>query len=175
VVTTAPPSVAPPAPSKPAQRPASAQAKPGRFRLKVAPEVEHEEELITPEKIKSWASSLAFHLLLFLVLWLGILSVGNREPKSIEIGLPAGDPHGSDLGRILAGGEGMDEPLATPFLKEETVVDATKLTPTDLGNLSPSAPAALSNPLKASASGAGGKRRWLRRCEIRLGGHRDGQ
>lgn len=138
----APPAPAPdpapqPAPT-PAPKPAPA-AKGGRFRLKLGPEVEQDEELVTPEKVKSWGSSLAFHLIVLALLCIPFLTGRDKSPRSFEAGLPAGDPRGSDLGQLLTGGDGMDEPLATPLLEAEKTIEPPGLTLTDLSAIKPEA------------------------------------
>jgi hypothetical protein len=148
VVATAPtPPAAPP--------PAIPTTKGGKFRLKLAPvDEEQEEELITPKKLKSWGSSLGFHILLLLLLAFAFLTPTSRVPKTFETGLSAGDPHGSDLGQLLTGGAGIDEPLATPLIESVKTEDLSRLTVTDLSALRPELGVA-PKPALGSASGGG--------------------
>ena len=162
---SAPPEPAKPEPPKPENEPARTppapppkprnQAKGGKFRLRIGPEVEEAEELITTEKAKSWGTSLVFHLVLFLLMLVPFIPRITERPKQLEAGLPAGDPHGSDLGQFFTGGEGMDEPLAMPLLDVVEPVDTTKLTSNALSPIAPNVAASAPAPPDGSRSGGG--------------------
>jgi hypothetical protein len=127
--------------------------------LVLRPDPEPTEELFTPDKIKSWSSSLAFHLALLLLLGFTALSRPSRPITTLETRLPAGDPAGSDLGQQLTGGLGIDEPLAMPFAPIESQADPipTLATPELVAPLSESnSPLRLLEPdSEASARGGG--------------------
>jgi hypothetical protein len=150
----------PPAAPQPAAPPVVAAAPPrapGRFRLKIGPEQVTTEELVTPTKIKSWSSSLGFHVALLLLMALAILTPPQKKTRTIDTRLSAGDPFGSDLGQQLTGGQGMDEPLAMPYAPEEKPSEPLEaLTLTEAPALEPK----LTNPiarrdLERSAAGGG--------------------
>lgn len=159
--------LAPPAPQpvKPAEpRPSSpaptapAPGGPRRLRLHVAQEQAVEEELITPEKVKSWGASFVIHILGLLVLALAVFSRAETHVKVLETALLAGDPAGSDQGQQLTGGLGIDEPLNMPFAPLEEVPEVAPA-------LAQADASALPNPLlnarlpeldiQGSASGGG--------------------
>jgi hypothetical protein len=124
-----PPVPGPPTPQPPpGAGPAAPKAPPrgAKYRLRIAPEAkEQPEELITPEKVRSWSASLVFHIALLILLAVAVFAQPAKETKSIAVGLPAGDPAGSEFGHDLKGALGIDEPLAMPYAPLDTPADPT--------------------------------------------------
>jgi hypothetical protein len=142
---------------KPAAPAAPAAAGPrGKVRLKVGPEEEVEEQLITPEKVKGWSGSLAFHLALLLLAVLIVVVPERRQPRRIETSLPAGDPAGSDLGQQLTGGLGMDDPLAMPYEPEPLLELERPLVAADAVTAPDVSAPTVARPDRPEASASGG-------------------
>lgn len=160
------PEAARPAPASPPPRPgptpprsvptARPVATPRAF-IRTRPEPTASPAGLTPAKVRGWGGSVALHVLLLIVLALWAISIRSDAPPTIVGGL-AGSPFGSETGDALAGGLGMDEPLALPEAPESMLQSATLTItpPSPVLEPDPSAlrPRALS-PTPAGASGGG--------------------
>jgi hypothetical protein len=123
--------------------------------VRTGPAVEEDPNPLSPRSVRSWAGSLALHLLLLLIMALWIVHANTNPAAVIETTL-AGSPLGSDLSDQLTGGLGMDEPLAMPEAPGSALEHTTLTVLPPIGEVALDAEAARSVAAAAAGASSGG-------------------